>query len=182
MDDKIAQLQSNERLTEVQRGYSRQLEVAEGKGESGTIEVLGVSRSLADFLDRLIREDADRPPGEKCLPGWTAADVSERVVRPAVAAGLDLMGKIEEAAVRGQPYFKFQGGLDATSSTLSQTRRFEKELLAVHPLPPGPGEEDPLAVVEALYQRTIPPLEEIGRKVEEERKRRWAALGPGMRP
>jgi hypothetical protein len=182
MDAKVGELATNGRLSEVQRGYPHQLEVAEAKGESGTIEVLGVSRTLADCLASLVHEDETRPAAEKRLPEWTMSDISERVVRPAANLGIELMRKIEEAAARGQPYFKFQGGLDATASTLSQTRRFEKELLVAHPLPPEAGEEDPLATVEALYKRAIPPLEELSNKVAEERKRRWASLGPGMRP
>lgn len=182
MDGKVAELSSNGRLNEVQRGYSLQLETAEAKGEDGTIMVLGLARTLADCLVSLIREDAAKPEADKRLPGWTSEDVTERLVKPAAKAGLDLMAKIEQAAGQGQPYFKFQGGLDATTSMLSQVRRFEKELLVAHPWPRGSEEEDPLSTAEALYQRAMPTLEELGRKLAEERKLRWAALGSPRRP
>jgi len=182
MDDKVAQLASNDRLNEVQRGYPLQLETALAKGEDGTLTVLGVSRYIADFLASTIREDAARPDAEKRLPDWTEAEVTERVVRPAVNLGLALMGRIAVAAEKGETYYTFQGGLDATTSILSQTRRFTKELLAEHAWPLSPGEESPLAMVESLYERASPPLEEIARKVEEQRKLRWASLGSGRRP
>jgi hypothetical protein len=182
MEDRVAQLASNDRLNEVQRGYPLQLEAAMAKGEDGTLTVLGVSRYLADCLTSVIREDAARAEGEKRLPDWTEAEVTERVVKPAVEAGLVLMRRIEVAAARGETYYKFQGGLDATTSMLSQTRRFERELLAEHAWPLSPGEESPLAAVEALYEKATPPLEEIARKVAEERKLRWASLGSGLRP
>jgi hypothetical protein len=182
MDAKVAALASNPRLNEVQRSYIGQIESAELKGESGAIELLGVSRTLADCLVNLLKEDATRPAADRRLPDWTGQDVADRLVKPAAKGGLVLMRQIEEAALRGQPYFRFQGGLDATVSMLSQTRRFEKELLTAHAWPLAPGEEDPLAAVEAVYQRASPPLEQLALKVAEERKIRWASLGSGRRP
>ena len=182
MDGKVAELASNGRLNEVQRGYPLQLETAEAKGEDGTITVLGVSRTLADCLVSVLKEDAAKPASDQRLPDWTSEDVTMRLVKPAATAGLELMRKIEQAAAQGQPYFKFQGGVDATTSMLSQVRRFEKELLTAHPWPHGPGEEDPLAAVEDLYRRAMPTLEALGLKLAEERKLRWAALGSARRP
>ena len=181
MDAKVAGLSSNARLGEVQRGYALQLGSAEAKGEDGTIERLGISRTLADCLVSLLEEDAARPEADKRLPDWRREDVSTLIVRPAVLQGIELMRKIEDAARHGQPYFKFQGGLDATTSMLSQTRRFEKEILSSHAWPLAPNEEDPRTTVETLYQQAMPPLEEIGRKVAEERRIRWASLGAGLK-
>ncbi|MCI4349532.1 MAG: hypothetical protein L3J93_04880 [Thermoplasmata archaeon] len=182
MEDKVRALGSDGRLNEVQRGYVLQLTLAEEKGEAGTIAVLGASKTLADCLVSLVGEDASRPEATKRVPDWTAEEVATRVAKPAVVAGIEIVRSIEAAASQGQLYFKFQGGLDATLSTLSQTRRYIQELLASHRWPLAPGETDPGEIVESLYQRARPPLDEFYRKAKEERELRWAALGPGRRP
>jgi hypothetical protein len=182
IDEKVRHLATEGGLNEIQRGYVRQLLDADAKGESGTIALLGASRKVADCLAVVLAEDAAKPPNERRLPQWEPGEIPPRVVRPAVTAGLEILRRIGAAAQQGQPYFKFQGGLDVTRSTLAQTRRYTRELVEAHPEPAVDGAEDPRATLDALYNAAAPPLETLRKKAEAERQLRWAALGPGRAP
>lgn len=178
----VAELASAPALNEIQRGYVLQLIAADAKGESGTIALLGAARKVSDCLATVLAEDAARAGAAPRLPGWSREAIAERVARPAVGAGTEILRKIAQAAQQGQPYFRFQGGLDVTRSTLSQTRRFALELVAAHPWPTAEGELTPAETIESLAREANAGLEALVRAAEEERARRWAALGPGRVP